>query len=612
MKISSFLSRTEITPEHLLKIAVFLLFCLFALNYLSIPLFDIDFWWHIATGRYIVENKTLPDHDPFSYTTGLLTDDRKIVLNGNWLSEVVFYFLYSLWGEKGVIMLRVFLMILFVFFIYRNMRQQGAEKLPAIMILYVVFSVVRFFSGERPQLFTFTAFAFSHYALENYKLNRSLQVFLLPVVVLFLANMHPGYIICLLLIGTYTVGEIIESLIRKKIDKPYLLKLFAVFVMSVIFSMLNPNGPMMLKLAFSFHGELTRDIIEFMSPFELHKKGIIPIYWEYLAFLFMSILCLLFARTLGLTRILLLGGFTAMSLIAARYQIFFIAVTASLLANTMPGMQNIINSLIRRVQIHPEKDPGQVPGNENIKAGAIRFIIPALACLIFASFVTVEFNTLRKNWGQVLTRFSTPAGAADFLSREKIRGNMFNDYEMGGYLIWRLFPGKKVFIDTRKLDQTVFDEYDAVMSLYKSRTGSWKEILQKHDISHVIISPLMPNGATYPFVEKLFISNDWILVYADHFCLVFVKNSDLNMPVIKRRSIQKEAGLNTIVVQASSKAMIFPKNTRLFVSIGKAFYMSGRFDDAAKAFSHALDKNPGDKDAKFWLDRLNNAQGKSR
>ena len=29
---------------------------------------DTDTWWHLVSGRYIVENRTIPLTDPFSYT----------------------------------------------------------------------------------------------------------------------------------------------------------------------------------------------------------------------------------------------------------------------------------------------------------------------------------------------------------------------------------------------------------------------------------------------------------------------------------------------------------------------------------------------------------------
>ena len=45
-----------------------------------------------------------------------------------------------------------------------------------------------------------------------------------------------------------------------------------------------------------------------------------------------------------------------------------------------------------------------------------------------------------------------PDGAARFLLANHIGGPMFNTYEYGGYLMWRLWPQERVFIDGRALN----------------------------------------------------------------------------------------------------------------------------------------------------------------
>ncbi len=42
-----------------------------------------------------------------------------------------------------------------------------------------------------------------------------------------------------------------------------------------------------------------------------------------------------------------------------------------------------------------------------------------------------------------------PARAFDFIEREKLPGNIFNGFSLGGYLTWRLFPEYRDYIDGR-------------------------------------------------------------------------------------------------------------------------------------------------------------------
>ena len=59
-----------------------------------------------------------------------------------------------------------------------------------------------------------------------------------------------------------------------------------------------------------------------------------------------------------------------------------------------------------------------------------------------------------------------PLGAVKYLHENPIEGNMFNEYNWGGFLIWQ-YPEKKVFIDGRmpswKMgDQKIFEEFNQI------------------------------------------------------------------------------------------------------------------------------------------------------
>ena len=66
------------------RIAV-VLFIIFAVAAVA-PVRNYDFFWHLATGRWIVDQRALPASDPFA-----VASDRKPWINGEWLFEVVLY-----------------------------------------------------------------------------------------------------------------------------------------------------------------------------------------------------------------------------------------------------------------------------------------------------------------------------------------------------------------------------------------------------------------------------------------------------------------------------------------------------------------------------------------
>ena len=74
------------------------LLCLIVTVSFFSSIWDSDFFWHLATGSWIVENKALPDRDlfaPFVYHAAR----EAMILNGYWLTQVLYHFLYALgWG----------------------------------------------------------------------------------------------------------------------------------------------------------------------------------------------------------------------------------------------------------------------------------------------------------------------------------------------------------------------------------------------------------------------------------------------------------------------------------------------------------------------------------
>ena len=61
------------------------------------PIRNYDFFWHLATGRWIVEHGALPLRDPFT-----VASDRSEWVNGEWLFEIVVYGVERVVGVVGL------------------------------------------------------------------------------------------------------------------------------------------------------------------------------------------------------------------------------------------------------------------------------------------------------------------------------------------------------------------------------------------------------------------------------------------------------------------------------------------------------------------------------
>ena len=120
-----------------------------------------------------------------------------------------------------------------------------------------------------------------------------------------------------------------------------------------------------------------------------------------------------------------------------------------------------------------------------------------------------------------------PAGAADFLLAHHIEGPIFNSYEYGGYLIWRLWPQQNVFIDGRALSESVFQDYARILYNHDESNGkSAEQLLDQYGIEAIVMNGFeYATGNLYKLAPALADPRDpaWKLVYSDPQAVIFMR-----------------------------------------------------------------------------------------
>jgi hypothetical protein len=115
------------------------------------------------------------------------------------------------------------------------------------------------------------------------------------------------------------------------------------------------------------------------------------------------------------------------------------------------------------------------------------------------------------------------AVAGNFLERS-VEGHLFNLYRWGGYLLWRIGPEQKVFVDGRSFDGGVIrDALAAEMVGFKnSGMPLWKKVFDKYHIDSAIL-PISEGGARYALTMALYRDPDWTLAYQSGNAALFLK-----------------------------------------------------------------------------------------
>ncbi len=116
--------------------------------------------------------------------------------------------------------------------------------------------------------------------------------------------------------------------------------------------------------------------------------------------------------------------------------------------------------------------------------------------------------------------------AASFIQDHNLPGPIFNDFQMGAYLSFRLFPKYKLFIDSRVLDPTLVQRYTEM----KSTPARWKEEDDRYGFRTVILGNFSTMERS-PLGQTLLRDPRWHLAYLDPLAVIFVKD-DPNPPTI--------------------------------------------------------------------------------
>jgi hypothetical protein len=581
--------------NYFIKLSFLLLFAGFFYVFASANIWDYDFWWHLATGRNIVETHAIPDNDPFSFTTelkenqNLFPERKNFILKQYWLAQGIFYLLYNAAGPKGIILLRALLLTTVLFLVFLRLKKWKVNFYISFVFLFFLYMQLAKHTGERPVLFTILFTVVTFMLLEKFRETKGKALFLLCPVMLLWSNLHGGFIIGNILIMVYMFGEGIKIILKKvEYTRKEMTLFYSATALSLACSFLNPTGWDAFSIALSPEYKfMEAGIQEYQSPLYFYKHKIAPVNFGFviLMILFPSIL-LLRNKKLDLTQILLLTGLFIMAARVGRYAIFYSSIASMVLGRET-------NILIE------EMFTGRLSRNTNKKITSVFTAVAVLSSLLFIVGV-FKFEAFRFD---IAKGVSIPKGSVDFIEKNRISGNLFNDGGYGGYIAWRLYPWKKTFVDTRWLSFTVQSEFGWIASLTESvynkklpdgKRPLWRRLLDHYSINLILLSTLDVYGNVVPICLELADDAEWVPVYGDRISLVFVKNNDKNLEIIKKFRLSKEYVYNILIAQSSWLAIYNRDSPQYTMSLGRIFYKMGRLKDALTALKYAYKRLPSE------------------
>src|SRR4030043_148923 len=214
--------------------------------------------------------------------------------------------------------------------------------------------------------------------------------------------------------------------------------------------------------------------------------------FEFLLLLTVAIF-LICRNRLNLIEFMLTFLFTHMALYSVRYIPLFALIIAPILAK---HAESILKESNGRITNFIKKRANSITATDTSARGYI---------WIFLAFLLVALGVNRGILEYRLDGKKNPVAAVEFLKRENLKGNMFNDDEFGDYIIYSAYPQYKVFIHD-KMDWRSEGKVREYLKIARFEKG-WDDIIKKYEINWIIFE------TDHVFSRFLREREDWRPIY---------------------------------------------------------------------------------------------------
>lgn len=459
---------------------------------------DPDIWWHISVGDWIVEHRSVP-------RTGILSQhlERPWVAY-SWGFDLLVATIHRQWGLPGIIGLLIGFQVLVSFVFLLAMRD--LTKTPWWAWLIASSSIFAFYINPlRPALFTLLFFTLELFVIFQVERRRddTLLVWLAPLFVLW-ANTHIQFVYGLFVLALYvaarlakmTPGVFFGVVPRDRVPAPFPAACVAALALAAVCSVIGPNGVLPHAVAIEYATQIGHyQVIQELGALNFRRPEHFVQLWLVMA----ACVAAGRSRRFDLFRLLLLAFSAAVSFRAMRDSWFVSMAAAFVLAEIVGDTRAAAE----------ERDSTPV-------------VRPAVLYALAAVLALGVAFTLARRQGMSTPELATvvdrvyPLRATEFIRQAGLNGRMYNDFNWGGFLTYRL-PEHPVSIDPRA------DLYDGELFAQSLRTANaspgWEKDPDVARADFVLIQ------RWFPLARALANDRQFRLVYEDHLATIFVREA---------------------------------------------------------------------------------------
>jgi hypothetical protein len=504
------------------------------------PITDTDIFWHLAAGREIINHRHFLSTDPFAFS---LASPQWIDLH--WFFQIVVYGLYVLGGLKAILAFKLAIVVCVVSvlcLVFPSRRYITTAALSAALLFYGA----RYLVLDRPVLITLLCMAVYIFLFEQTLRGRKKRWlwWCVPLQIIW-TNSQGLYPIGIFIIGAYWVEYVTMKYLfprspfscKEREENSPSFRMFTLLLFCCCLSCcVTPYGIAGLLLPMKLFSRIS-PYLQHLYSFNISEN--VPLFaltgFEagYRAWVIFSALasCVLFAlnrKNPRIAHMLLFLGFLFLAISAVRnVLLFFILLIPVIGYNAMsldlPKLFGAFQPVLKK----------------RVAAAMVAAALLVLAlCTVKQSLVVATYPP-----GRLLSPFRFPEKIVGYLKENPLPGNMFNDIRYGGFLLWSLYPQKKVLIDGRLVIRSpqFFAEYLAICE----QPELFDFAAKKFNITHAIL-PSAIFTQYRRLIKWLYYKPGWRLEYTDGSSFLLVADS------VSQRQAINLADLNAVRAIADS------------------------------------------------------------
>src|SRR5437773_4753237 len=442
------------------------------------PLPFLDFWWHLKIGEVIATTRSIPRVDLFSFTAA----GQPFVVQ-NWLAELLYYGTYRFGGFALLVFFNALMAAAAFLFVY-HLCLEATQKV-RIAAFVAFFAAIGNYSFLRPQAFSFFMFAVYSWVLSGYRFRRRDALWALPVLMIFWVNFHGAFVLGLGLVAIYAATEgcrrFIDPQRTDALTAAELRKLLLVLLLCGLATFINPETYKVYHYVYTVVTDpASQQFVTEWQPPQVNQVLSIMLFY---APFFLGLLILAYSRIKpDLTEIALFFGFAVFAMMSTRNAAWFGTVAYPILARYLPIVDLQPLMTLRRFRAIDRFF--RVSEGSSAERPAYSRLNVVIAVLAIGVLIAQSPWIRPRLYNVPLWDKQTPVGAAEYIHQRVLAGNIFHPQMFGDYLIWRLWPQQRSFIDGRVhlFGLDFVKQYRLLLS-----GGGWEDVLSLWNIKYLLL-----------------------------------------------------------------------------------------------------------------------------